>query len=114
MQIVFGKENVEQLKEKYTVLELETVITPQGTLFPYCVIPVEQIALNLSNIKADIELHEKFVQAIKDNDIKLCMDLHEYLLGKFGGELDSFYDIVVQRCKNTGSTKLVLTDSAES
>lgn len=114
MQIVFGKENVEQLKEKYTVLELEEVTTPQGILYPYCVVPVEQIALELSNIKSDIELHEKFVQAIKDDDVKLCVDLHQYLLGKFGGELDSFYDIVVHRCKSTGSTRLVLTDSAES
>jgi hypothetical protein len=30
------------------------------------------------------------------------------LLGKFGGELDSFYEIVLTRCKETGSTKLVM------
>jgi hypothetical protein len=112
MQIVFGKQTAEQLKEKYTVLELEPILTAQGTLEPYCVIPVEQIALRMSSINNDIDLHEKFVQAIKDNNTKLCVDLHEHLIGKFGGELDSFYEIVVQRCKDTGSTQLVLPEQS--
>lgn len=111
MQIVFGNETAAQLREKYTVLELEPIETAQGTLEPYCVIPVEQIALRMSSINNDINLHEKFVQAIKDNDTKLCIDLHEHLFGKFGGELDTFYEIVVQRCKDTGSTKLILSES---
>ena len=114
MQIVFGKNTVEQLREKYTVLELEEIDTPNGKLEPYCVIPVENIALSLGQIGPDIELHEKFVQAIKDNDVKLCIDLYEYLVGKFGGELDTFYEIVVERCKSTGSTKLVLPEQPQS
>ena len=65
MQIVFGKDNVTQLREKYTVLELEEVKTPNGMLEPYCVIPVEHIALNLGQIGPDIALHEKFVDALK-------------------------------------------------
>lgn len=111
MQIVFGKDTVNQLREKYTVLELETIVTPTGILEPYCVIPVEQIALNLDQIEHDIALHEKFVQAIKDNDVRLCKDLYEHLVGKFGGELDTFYEIVNQRCVDTSSTKLVLPDT---
>ena len=111
MQIVFGKETADQLREKYTVLELEQIVTPQGVLDPYCVIPVEQIALNMSTMEHDIELHHEFVRAIKENNVKLCEDLHEHLLGKFGGELDSFYDIVVQRCQDTGSTQLTLSQS---
>lgn len=114
MQIVFGKATAEELKEKYTVLELETIVTPEGTLEPYCVIPVEMIALKMNSVKDDIELHEKFVQAIKDDNIKLCIDLYKHLIGKFGGELDSFYEIIVQRCQDTGSTKLVLPEQPES
>lgn len=114
MQIVFGKSTAQELKEKYTVLELETIETPQGVLEPYCVIPVEMIALRMSSIDDDIQLHEKFVQAIKDNNTKLCEDLYQHLVGKFGGELDSFYDIIVERCRDTGSTKLVLPEQPES
>ena len=108
MQIIFGEQTAKDLGEKYTVLELEPVHTPTGTLNPYCVIPVEQIALQMINLEQDIVLHNQFINAIKSNDTKLCIDLSEHLLGKFGGEVDSFYEIVVQRCKDNGSTTLVL------
>jgi hypothetical protein len=108
MQIVFGEQTANELREKYTVLELESVTTPTGILNPYCVIPVEQIALQMANLEQDIALHNQFIGAIKSNDTKLCMDLLEHLLGKFGGEVDTFYEIVAQRCKETGSTTLVL------
>jgi hypothetical protein len=48
-----------------------------------------------------IKLHNEFVQAIKDKNKKLCIDLAEYLKGKFGGELDEFYDIVCARFEST-------------
>ena len=111
MQIVFGEQTARELGEKYTVLELDTVQTPNGVLHPYCVIPMEQIALDMANLEHDVSLHNQFVQAIKANDPQLCMDLAEHLMGKFGGEVDTFYEIVVQRCKDTGSTLLVLPES---
>jgi hypothetical protein len=114
MHIVFGKETAKELREKYTVLELEEIETAKGTLEPYCVIPVEKMAMALSSMQNAISLHEKFVQAIKDHDTKMCIDLHEHLIGKFGGELDSFYDTVAHRCKETGSVKLVLPETPES
>jgi hypothetical protein len=43
------------------------------------------------------KLHNEFVQANKDGDAKLCIDLMEHLLGKFGGELDTFYQEVCNR-----------------
>lgn len=108
MQIVFGEQTARELGEKYTVLELDTVQTANGVLHPYCVVPMEQIALDMANLEHDVSLHNKFVQAIKDNDVKLCLDLSDHLIGKFGGEVDTFYEIVVQRCKDTGSTQLVI------
>jgi hypothetical protein len=43
------------------------------------------------------KLHGEFVQANQDKDGKLCRDLAEYLVGKWGGELDEFYGIVCGR-----------------
>jgi hypothetical protein len=43
------------------------------------------------------KLHREFVQANKEKNGKLCNDLAVYLTGKFGGELDEFYDIVCNR-----------------
>jgi hypothetical protein len=36
---------------------------------------------------------------MKENDYKLCKDISEHLLGKFSGELDSFYEIILEKLK---------------
>ena len=108
MQIVFGEKTAQELKEKYTVLELETIVTPAGVLQPYCVVGMEHVALQMQTLEHDIKLHEQFVAAIKENNVTLVNDLAPHLIGKFGGELDTFYQIVTERCKDTGSTKLVV------
>ena len=39
MQLIFGRDNAEQLKERYTVLELETVEKDGTSLEVFCLIP---------------------------------------------------------------------------
>lgn len=108
MQIIFSKVVADQLAEKYTVLELEAVPVPekQAVMETYCVVPAEKIALEMTSLESNINLHKQFVQAIKDNNPQLCIGLKEHLLGKFGGELDSFYDIVCERCEKQGNTTI--------
>jgi hypothetical protein len=108
MQIVFNRVNADQLREKYTVLELEAVTVNDQTLEAFCVVPVEHIAMEMATLEYNVSLHEQLVLAIKNNDTDTCISIIPDLLGKFGGELDSFYEIVLARCKETGSTTLVL------
>jgi hypothetical protein len=49
------------------------------------------------------KLHREFVQANKDKNAKLCIDLAEHLKGKFGGDLDEFYEIVCSRFEISNS-----------
>jgi len=105
MQIIFGKEAVEQAKEKYTVLELETIPAGDNKIEAYCVVPMESLVMEMNILDHNIKLHEEFVQAIKDNNPQLCIDLAPTLIGQFGGELDSFYKIIHDRCTATGSTE---------
>jgi hypothetical protein len=56
-------------------------------------------------------LHEQLVSAIKDNQTDTCMSIIPDLLGKFGGELDSFYEIIMSRCKETGSTRFSIPEN---
>lgn len=101
MQLIFGKDNAEELKTRYTIVELETLSVGDKTLDVYCVIPAEKIAIGeISSIEHTKKLHGEFVQAIKDRDYELCKKLYIHLIGKFGGELDSFYDEVVKRLNN--------------
>lgn len=98
MQLIFGKENADQLRERYTVLELETIEVEDKQLEVYCVVPAEKIALSeITTIEHATKLHNNYVYALKTNNRKLCEDLYVHLYGKFGGELDSFYEETIKR-----------------
>ena len=92
MNIILGRENVEQAQEKYTVLELDTLLI-NGAADPvtaYCLI--EQIPIDqISNIDQFRDLHNNLMTNYRKRNWKYCEDAIEHLRGKWGGELDSFY-----------------------
>jgi hypothetical protein len=98
MNIILGRENVEQAQEKYTVLELDTLII-NGAADPvtaYCLIeqvPIDQIA----GIDQFRDLHNNLMKNYRLQNWKFCQDAIEHLIGKWGGELDSFYTEMSQR-----------------
>ena len=110
MQLIFNREAAEELMDKYTILELEAVPADGKMLDVFCLVPSESIIMEIATLEANIQLHEQFVQAIKDNNVATCLDLGQQLIHKFGGELDSFYQIIVDRCKETGSTKFSIPE----
>lgn len=110
MQIVFNRVNADQLREKYTVLELEAITVNEQTLEAFCVVPVEHIAMEMATLEYNVSLHEDLVAAIKNNEADNCIRIIPDLMGKFGGELDSFYEIILERCKTTGSTQFLMPE----
>ena len=101
MQLIFNREVAEQLREQYVVLELETVTKDGVTLDAFCVIPTDKIVLtDLPNISHYIHLHNEFTAAYRRGEYKVCRDLYEHLLGKFGGEVDTFYEEIIRRILN--------------
>jgi hypothetical protein len=92
MNIILGRENIEQAQEKYTVLELDTLLI-NGAADPvtaYCLI--EQIPIDqISNIDQFRDLHTNLMKNYRLQNWKFCEDALEHLRGKWGGELDSFY-----------------------
>jgi len=100
MQIIWNQEAAERLKNSHTVLELETFEVRGAPVTTYCVLSADQIPLEeLLMLGNYTELHAGFVKAMKENDYKLCKDISEHLLGKFSGELDSFYEIILEKLK---------------
>ena len=108
MHIVLTEKVATELRKKYTVLELDTMHGPAGPVPAYCVIPVEKIALQMSSLEQNVKLHEQLIDAMKADDVKLTEDLCNILKGQFGGEIDSFYDIIIERVNKTKSTVLNL------
>ncbi len=97
MDIIFNRAVAEQISEKYLVLELEPHLVGEDVLETFCVVPPEKLLNEISKLDHWKKLHGEFVQANKDKNGKLCQDLAEHLKGKWGGELDEYYDIVCSR-----------------
>ena len=98
MQIIWNEEAAAKLKSTHTVLELEAFEIEGQMRTTYCVVPADKIPLaELPQLPNYIQLHEGFITALKEQNYRLCSDITEHLMGKFGGEMDSFYQVVLER-----------------
>jgi hypothetical protein len=99
MQIIFGRENAEKLREKYTVLDLESVeMEPGKSMEVFCLIPAEKIGLmDLPQLSNWTKLHNDFLHGLETKQYNFCRDCIEHLMGKFGGEVDTFYEEILKR-----------------
>ena len=97
MNIIIGRQRADELREKFTVLELETINHPDGMqLEAFCVIPGDKVSLgSMATLEQDVHLHEQLVISLKAGEQERCRSLIDGLRGKFGGEMDSFYDHLI-------------------
>lgn len=102
MNIIFGRENAEELRNKYTVLDLETIEVGDGTTMEvFCLIPAENISLGeLPELEQWVQLHHDFLKGYHNKEYDYSKQCIEHLRGKFGGEVDSFYDEILGRIAN--------------
>ena len=98
MDIIFGRDNAERLREKYTVLDLETVTKDDVSLEVFCLIPADKIGIaDLPQLESWVKLHNDFLEGYHNQQYKYCLDCIGHLKGKFGGEVDTFYDEILRR-----------------
>jgi len=98
MQLIFGRDNAEQLREKYTILDLETVEKDGHSIEVFCLIPADKIGLpDLPQLENWIKLHHDFLNGYNSKQYNYCRQCIEHLMGKFGGEVDSFYEEILRR-----------------
>lgn len=98
MQLIFGRENAEKLRDRYTVLELETIEKDGVSLEVFCLIPGEKIGIpDLPQLENWKQLHTDFLHGYHTQQYEYCRQCIEHLMGKFGGEVDSFYQEILKR-----------------
>lgn len=98
MQLIFGRENAESLRERFTVLDLETLEVEGQQLEVFCLIPADKINISeLPNLDKYIQLHNDFLNGYSTKQHDYCRQCIDHLRGKFGGEVDSFYDEILKR-----------------
>lgn len=99
MQIIFSRQIAEELRDRYTILELETFTVQDQILETFCVVSGDKMNLaELPHLADHIRMHEELIEQLKLKNYRFCIDAIEHLMGKFGGEIDSFYEIVLERC----------------
>ena len=101
MQIIWDQTAVEKIKNSHTVLELETFSVNDRSVTAYCVVPAEKIIMEIAQLEANKALHDGFVKAFNDKNHTLCRELSGHLMGKFGGEVDTFYEEIINRINAT-------------
>jgi hypothetical protein len=90
MNIIFG-DSVNNIPDGYTVLELDTFKSADGTKSTaYCV--VEKIPLSdFDKLDAYKKVHSDLITYYQQQEWNYCEHAIEGLMGKWNGELDSFY-----------------------
>lgn len=98
MNIIIDAEQIESYREKYTVLELDTIkILPENRqVTAYCV--VETIPLEeLPQVESKRNLHQSLMTNYRKRDWNFCEQAIEHLIGAWNHELDSFYTDILGR-----------------
>jgi len=106
MHIIFG-DAVKQIPDSFTVLELDTfdLVNQNQTVTAYCVvekIPLAEFAL----IEAHQGLHNNLLQYYRQRQWNYCEKVIQTLVGKWNGELDSFYLNLLERINTYKNTEL--------
>ena len=98
MQIIFGKDNADILREKYLVFDLDSFDVNGQILDTYCVLAHTAIPIDdLENVDRLIKVHNAMVHEIKKDNYSFAEQAIEHLMGHFGGELDTFYTELLTR-----------------
>ena len=97
MQIIWNQAAAESLRTNQTVLELETFPVGDQTITAYCVVPAERVFPDITRLDNIKELHQAFISALNEKNYQLCQDIAPELIGRFGGELDSFYEEILKK-----------------
>lgn len=90
MNIIF-KENAQAIQEKYTVLDLDTFLMPDGSTHTACCVIENIPIMELSQTSGLKQLHADLIQNYGQKNWAYCEQAIEHLMGKWGGEIDTFY-----------------------
>ena len=97
MNIIFG-DSLNTIPDHYTILELDTFRSPEGdkTVTAYCL--VEKVALDeFVTMEPYKKVHADLITFYKQRHWNYCENAIQGLMGRWGGELDSFYSNLLER-----------------
>jgi hypothetical protein len=98
VNIIIDPAQIDDYREKYTVLELDTIRIIPGNkqVTAYCVVESIPI-LELPLTESKINLHHNLLKEYRNRNWNFCQQALEHLMGSWNKELDTFYDDVRTR-----------------
>lgn len=100
MNVIHGEENKALLDDKYTLLELETMLIKDGEnpVCNYAVIGPGDIPLeNFVRLSQFIPVHEALMKNYKEQNWSFCIQAIGRLKGNIDPFMDTFYDTLASR-----------------
>lgn len=101
MNIIFAKkEDVKVLREKYVVLQLDMIKMPADDepQIAWCIVDLKSIALqDMPKIEEFRDLHDNLIENYQKKNWNYCEQAIEHLMGRWNGNLDSFYSDLLGR-----------------
>lgn len=98
MNILFSGPEIEELRTKYTVLELDTFCLPPNGRKATAYAVIDSIPIMEMHRTAEfVDLHQTLMQEYKNRNWKYCEDAIEHLITAWNGEMRSFYETLFSR-----------------
>jgi hypothetical protein len=105
MNIIFSDWAAQQAQEKYIVLELDTFQVDEKLTTTYAL--VERVTLTeMLSLDRFKELHSNLLKEYRKRNWKYCEDAVGHLQGKWNGELDTFYTVLIERIQDLKTQSL--------
>jgi hypothetical protein len=105
MNIIFNDWAAQQAQEKYIVLELDTFQVGEQQTTTYAL--VERVTLTeMLSLDTFKDLHSNLLKEYRKRNWKYCEDAVEHLRGKWNGELDTFYTVLIDRIQDLKTQSL--------
>jgi len=99
MNIIFKNNTTPELDEKYTILDLDTFRLPDGSQHTACCV-VENIPIDELPETAHLkQLHADLIENYGLKNWNFCEQAIDHLIGKWGKEVDTFYQELTDRIK---------------
>lgn len=98
MNIIFGNpQEIDQLRERFVVLELDTFRTPQGARHTVYAL-IENVPLpDFPLLDTYVKVHHDLIEAYRAQNWDYCRSALDGLHGHWNGELDTFYHDMARR-----------------
>jgi len=102
MNVIYGKDNLALIADKYTALELETMDydIDEDPIVHYAIVGPDDLSLeNLVKLKQMIPVHEALIKNYKEKNWDFCLAAIGKLVGNIDPFMDTFYEILKGRIK---------------